>query len=152
VRFISLAFLLLLSGVATAETYQLTSDALAPDQQTIIRQSDRAFIPPDPKNGDFAAYLNWIAKNKPDAAPRPAAVTTVTRAEFLALFTSPELLNIATAAQTTPSINVWLIKAQAANQIDLAAARTKAGLDALVAAGILTSARETEILSNKAPL
>lgn len=48
---------------------------------TIIRQSDNAFIPADPDNTDYAAYLRWLAEgNTPDPAdpPPPVVVTSVT--------------------------------------------------------------------------
>jgi len=50
-------------------TYQLTTD-----NSTIRRTADNAFIPPDPANTDYAAYLAWVAEgNTPDPAPAPPA-------------------------------------------------------------------------------
>ena len=49
-------------------TYQLTTDI------AILRLADNAFIPPDPANTDYAAYLEWLAEgNTPDPAPAPPA-------------------------------------------------------------------------------
>ena len=49
-------------------TYQLTTG------DTILRLTDNAFIPPDPANADYAAYLAWLAAgNTPDPAPAPPA-------------------------------------------------------------------------------
>ena len=60
-------------------TYQLTTST------TILRLSDGAFIPPDPANVDFAAYLAWLeAGNTPDPAPEPPAPEPLTPAEKLA--------------------------------------------------------------------
>lgn len=39
----------------------------------IIRNEDHAYIPPDPLNRDYAAYLEWkSAGNEPDPAEDPA--------------------------------------------------------------------------------
>ena len=54
-------------------TYQLTTST------SIIRLSDGAFIPPDPGNRDYAAYLAWVEEgNMPDPAPvlEPVPVLT----------------------------------------------------------------------------
>ena len=54
-------------------TYQLTTG------DTILRIADNAFIPPDPANTDYAAYLAWVeAGNMPELAPivEPAAPLT----------------------------------------------------------------------------
>jgi len=41
-------------------TYQLTTGT------TILRLSDNAWIPPDPANTDYAAYLAWLEEgNEP---------------------------------------------------------------------------------------
>ena len=49
-------------------TYQLTTG------DTILRLADNAFIPPDPANTDYAAYLAWLeAGNMPEPAPEPPA-------------------------------------------------------------------------------
>ena len=37
--------------------------------QCVIRASDSAYIPFDPANSDYAAYLEWLAEgNEPEAA------------------------------------------------------------------------------------
>jgi hypothetical protein len=47
-------------------TYQLTTS------DCILRLADNAFIPPDPANTDYAAYLAWVeAGNMPEPAPEP---------------------------------------------------------------------------------
>jgi hypothetical protein len=75
----------------------------------------------------------------------------ISKAAFINLFTDAEFLAIATAAPTNPRINVWLIKAQARDQIDLTDPLAKQGLDALVAASLLSGPRETAILANQKP-
>ena len=60
-------------------TYQLTTG------DTILRTADNAFIPPDPANTDYAAYLEWVAAgNTPEPAPEPEPVPELTPAEKLA--------------------------------------------------------------------
>jgi hypothetical protein len=62
-----------------AMTYQLTTG------DTILRLADNAFIPPDPANTDYAAYLEWVESgNTPDPAPEPPAPEPLTPAEKLA--------------------------------------------------------------------
>jgi hypothetical protein len=60
-------------------TYQLTA------YETILRTCDGAFIPPDPANTDYQAYLAWLeAGNTPEPAPEPEPVPELTPAEKLA--------------------------------------------------------------------
>ena len=67
--FIALVFMLL-SVSANAASYRLTNNSLAANAQTIIRESDGANIPNDPRNADDQAYLAWLAAgNTPDPAP-----------------------------------------------------------------------------------
>jgi hypothetical protein len=60
-------------------TYQLTTS------DCILRLADNAFIPPDPSNVDYAAYLEWLAAgNTPEPAPKTPAPVELTPAEKLA--------------------------------------------------------------------
>ena len=60
-------------------TYQLTTS------DCILRLEDNAFIPPDPANTDYAAYLQWLeAGNMPEPAPIPEPPVELTPAEKLA--------------------------------------------------------------------
>jgi len=60
-------------------TYQLTTG------DTILRLTDNAFIPPDPANTDYAAYLAWLDEgNTPDPAPEPPKPVQLTPAEKVA--------------------------------------------------------------------
>ena len=63
----------------TDAMYQLTTG------DAILRLSDNAFIPPDPANTDYAAYLEWVeAGNTPEPTPEPEPVPELTPAEKLA--------------------------------------------------------------------
>jgi hypothetical protein len=58
--------------------YQLTTG------DCVKRLADDAFIPPDPANTDYAAYLEWVAAgNTPEPAPAPPAPVDLTPAEKL---------------------------------------------------------------------
>ena len=60
-------------------TYQLTTGDI------ILRIADNAFIPPDPANTDYAAYLQWVEQGgTPEPAPEPVAPVELTPAEKLA--------------------------------------------------------------------
>jgi hypothetical protein len=60
-------------------TYQLTNSDI------VIRLADNAFIPPDPSNIDYAAYLEWVAAgNTPEPAPEPVALPELTAEQKLA--------------------------------------------------------------------
>ena len=58
--------------------YQLTTST------SIKRLSDSAFIPPDPGNRDYAAYLAWVEEgNMPDPAPVPEPAPVLTTEQKL---------------------------------------------------------------------
>jgi len=59
-------------------TYQLTQNGY------ILRLADNAFIPPDPANTDYAAYLAWLAEgNEPLPAPEPEPAPVLTTEQKL---------------------------------------------------------------------
>jgi hypothetical protein len=58
-------------------TYQLTPS------DCILRTEDGAFIPPDPANADYAAYLAWLAEGNeplPAEGTEPEEETVLIRA------------------------------------------------------------------------
>ena len=79
-------------------TYKLTQTT------SIIRTTDGAFIPADPANTDYAAYLEWLAAgNSPEPADpvTPAVPTVVTmRQARLALLQAGLLGTINSAVAT----------------------------------------------------
>jgi hypothetical protein len=59
-------------------TYQLTTG------DTILRLTDNAFIPPDPANTDYQAYLAWLDDgNTPEPAPAPEPAPVLTTEQKL---------------------------------------------------------------------
>ena len=78
--------------------------------------------------------------------------TQITKLEFRNLFTLPELIAIETASETDAILRVLDKNTQAASWIDLADPTVKAGLDYLVSKTLITSERETAILSNTLPI
>ena len=67
-------------------TYQLTQG------DAILRLADNAFIPFDPANTDYQAYLAWLEEgNEPLPAPEPAPVLTAEQKLNAASLTVAEL-------------------------------------------------------------
>lgn len=84
----------------------------------------------------------------PVSAGDPAPVTgprQITSLEFLDLFSEDEQLTIVTATMASPQVKLWYDKMLAASFITLADPRTSGGLQALVAAGLLTAERKDTI-------
>jgi hypothetical protein len=121
--------------------YQLTSSPA-----TILREADQAFIPADPANRDYQAYLDWqTAGNTPDPAPVPPPATTIGTAAFMARFTPTEQIAIQTAASANPQIGFGLTLGLAQGFIILTSPILANWLAGLVAAGAITAARATVV-------
>jgi hypothetical protein len=80
--------------------------------------------------------------------PTPTAPRVMSSLMFIETkFSDAEQLAIATMAQTDPAVNLWLLKATSAQEIDLDDPRVSAGLDFLVYKELISEARATEILA-----
>ncbi len=110
----------------------------------------------------FPPGLAWVALNQagvvpgwteasgvfsapiPVVQPKPTRITPLS---FMSRFTDAETAALHAAALGNAQIFGFMIMTAAAGEIDLTDARVKAGLDALVAAGLLAATREAEILT-----
>lgn len=81
-----------------------------------------------------------------ESMPAPVVYRDLTSLEFLELFTDAEQVAVVSATMTSPVVKLWYDKMLAAMNITLSDPRTEAGLDALVAAGLLTAERKSEIV------
>lgn len=78
--------------------------------------------------------------------PAPPARRIIPPLEFLQRFTVAERTAIRAAAGSHADLADWIDQARFAREIELDAVTTIAGLDALVAAGLLTPARKAAVL------
>ena len=70
-----------------------------------------------------------------------------TKTEFLELFTDDEFMGILTAAKVSVEVEMFIKKMDAAEFIDLSYPDTIAGINGMVAAGLLTTERAAEVLN-----
>ena len=97
---------------------------------------------------DAAAHEPLIAEVEATyVEPEPAAPVALNLSSlaFLDLFTEQEQIAVASAAMTNVHAKLWYDRTLAAEFITLDDPRTEAGLDALVAMGLITEPRKTEI-------
>lgn len=107
--------------------------------------------PPEVPDGKVARWANgWIFED-PAMAGIPSADAPTQRRftslEFLDLFQEPEQLAIVEASMQSATIKLWYDRTLAASFIAITDPRVSAGLDALVDANLLTSARKAEIVA-----
>lgn len=77
----------------------------------------------------------------------PAPQTQFTSLEFLDRFTEQEQIAVVTSTLANAQVKLWYDKMLAASFVDLLDPRTMGGLNALVAAGLLTESRKQEIMT-----
>jgi hypothetical protein len=115
----------------------------------IIRTSDGASIPIDVQNSDYRDYLQWEADGgvaDPYEPPPPPSVISVS--DFWGRFTGPEQTAIMTAAVSNPAISGAMAFAAVIGRVDLLSGPIVSSWTTnLVAAGLITSARRTAILT-----
>ena len=89
--------------------------------------------------GAVGAYV------EPPYEPPPAPIS-ITALEFIDRFTESEQLAIVTATMSNAQVKLWYDKLLAASSVVFADPRVSAGLDGLVAAGLISAERKAEIL------
>lgn len=107
-------------------------------------------VPDDDANRHCRTVKKWIAAgNTPEPADPIPAVRALTYADFKARFTSAEMTAIrqAVIADTSGEALDWTLDAASANTVNLDSENCAAFLDKMIAAGILTEQRKTEILA-----
>jgi hypothetical protein len=96
--------------------------------------------------GDFGPVVEYVAPPAPPEPPTPPEPRSVTPLQFFERFTADEQIAIVTATLTDPVVKLWYDKLLAAQEVVFADPRLSAGLDGMVAAGLITAERKTEIL------
>jgi len=97
--------------------------------------------------GDGAGITPYATRWEGSAfVPAPPARRIIPPLEFLLRFTAAERTAIRAAASASPELADWIDQARFAREIDLDAPTTAAGLDALVAAGLLTADRRAAMV------
>jgi hypothetical protein len=106
-------------------------------------------IPINPDLIEYRDYLDWIsAGNTPEPADVPVqAPASVTPLQYTERFTEAEQIAVVTAAMSNAQLRLWYDKLMAAQEVVFTDSRLVGGLDALVAAGLITADRKAELLT-----
>jgi len=112
-----------------------------------IGQPDSSWVVTDGTVSIGATYNGTVFTPEPSPLPEEIEPTPITLLAFRNRFTMTEKQGIYTAAETVVDIRIFLDDIAAASEIDLTDPQTIAGVQALEAAGLITTVRATEILT-----
>lgn len=90
--------------------------------------------------------LAIIATQQQQAASSQPTPRVISKLAFMERFSDDELAAIYSAAKTDVRVEVWMDKLKLAGEIDLADARTHAGVQTLEALGLIGAGRAAQIL------
>lgn len=130
----------------------------------VIRDSDQKAVAPtdNPTNADYVAYTDWVAAgNSPTeihTLTETVALQEITKFAFRKRFTQAEKVAIDLMSIDSPSADISIRQQQAALRVSLADQANAefislvdtaviTGVHTLVALGVLTAVRATEILT-----
>lgn len=122
--------------------YRLTNNG------AVIRMTDGTGVPADPANRDYAEYLAWRAAGnvpQPYVPPTAPPITRFAPRDFLRRFTMAEYA----AARQSANIAVqWALdNLIGAQYVDITDPETIAGLDLMVAEGIISAEKRSDLLT-----
>jgi hypothetical protein len=131
-----------------AAAYQLLPyGSVARQSAAVLRTADNVKIAHDPNDPDYQTYVAWLqAGNVPDPET-PAASRVMSPLAFMSRFTPAEQNRIAGTALVQSELSLWLLRLAAATEIDLTNVQTLAGIQALVAYGLIPQARADAVLA-----
>ncbi|MBC7271843.1 MAG: hypothetical protein H5T76_24570 [Streptomyces sp.] len=114
-------------------------------------------VPPALTAGEYAAWAGrWVKTTRPPEPrgarlPMPDKALTLTRQEFLDLFTTQEQAAIMQAQGSDPLIAAWLLRLQVVAEVILSDPRTVDGVQALADGGLLAQERVADVLAGVRP-
>jgi len=143
----------------TDEQYKTLLDAKLAGKKVTVR-NDEPFIYSGDKRTVYQLVNNIVESQEilkeddtPEGwqdtkpTPEPEFKTKFTSLEYLDRFTDQEQVDIVTATNSNIQIKLFYDRLLAATFIDLEDHRTEAGIDALIAAGLLDESRKEQLMT-----